>query len=79
MDSKSATLVRSHFTYLAQGGKQLIKQLNADNIHAIMPRQLPLASHLDITVLLSPEHHESFFIIIRIMNSSKPRSYDWYI
>jgi len=78
MDSKPATLVRSHFAYLAQGGKQLIQQLNADNIHAAMPRQLQLASHLNITVLLSPEQHESF-IIIGIKNSSKPRSYDWYI
>ena len=44
-----------------------------------MPRQLQLASHLDITVLLSPEQHERFLIIIGIMNSIKPRSYDWYI
>jgi len=54
MDSKPATLVRSHVAYLAQGGMQLIQHLNA-NIHAAMPRQLQLASHLDIMVLLSPE------------------------
>jgi hypothetical protein len=77
MDSKPATILRSHVAYLAQGGMQLIQQLNADNIHAAMPRQLQLASHLDITVLLS--EHESFLIIIGIMNRIKPRSYDWYI
>lgn len=79
MDSKPATLVTSHFAYLVQGGKQLIQQLNADNIHTAMPRQLQIASHLDITVLLSPEQHESFLTIIGIMKSSKPRSYDWHI
>ena len=79
MDSKPATIVRSHVAYLAQGGMQLIQQLNADNIHAAMPRELQLASHLDITVLLSPEQHESFLIFIGIMNSIKPRSNDWYI
>jgi hypothetical protein len=79
MNSKPATTVRSHVAYLAQGGMQLIQQLNADNIQAAMPRQLQLASHLDITVLLSPEQHERFLIIIGIMNSIKPRSYDWYI
>lgn len=79
MDSKTATIVRSHVAYLAQGGMQLIQQVNAGNIHSAMPRQLQFASHLDITVLLSPEQHESFLIIIGIMNSIKPRSYDWYI
>jgi hypothetical protein len=31
MDSKPTTLVRRHFTYLAQGGKRLVQQKNANS------------------------------------------------